>query len=115
MPVKRDKKFSNRFGLWSILNSLDRSVRFHRQMLQMSANSNEEDIFDKWSKRVLNMAIAQRIPTPILSLMDLESIAPKRKQQVKANMQKYISKTFPSEKLMCLDTNGDALNHLRFA
>lgn len=81
----------------------------------MSANSNEEDVFDKWGKRLLNMAIAQGIPTPILSLMDLESIAPKRKQQVKTNIQKYISKSFPKEKLMCLDTNGDALNHLRFA
>lgn len=83
-------------------------------MLLMSANSNEDEIFDKWGKRVLNMAIAQGIPTPILSLMDLESIAPKRKQQVKTNIQKIVSKSFPNEKLMCLDTNGDALNHLRF-
>lgn len=84
-------------------------------MLLLSANLNEDEIFDKWGKRVLNMAIAQGIPTPILSLMDLESIAPKRKQQVKTNIQKFISKSFPNEKLMCLDTNGDALNHLRYA
>ncbi|KAJ6642509.1 Pre-rRNA-processing protein TSR1 like, partial [Pseudolycoriella hygida] len=82
-------------------------------MLLMTANSNEDEIFDRWGKRVLNMATAQGIPTPILSLMDLESIAPKRKQQVKMNVQKFISKLFPEEKVMCLDTNGDGLNHLR--
>jgi len=82
-------------------------------LLLITANSNEDEIFDKWGKRVLNMAIAQGIPTPILSLMDLESIAPKRKQQVKANIQKFVSKSFPKEKLMTLDTNADALNHFR--
>lgn len=84
-------------------------------MLLISANTDEDDIFDKWGKRVLNMAIAQGVPTPIVSLMDLESIGPKRKQQVKANIQKFVSKTFPNERLMCLDTNADALNHFRFA
>lgn len=82
-------------------------------VLLVSANTEEDEIFDKWGQRVLNMAIAQGIPTPVVTLMDMESIAPKRKAQTKANIQKFITKAFPSEKLVCLDTDADALNHLR--
>lgn len=84
-------------------------------MLLISANENVDDLFDKWGKRVLNMAIAQGIPTPIVSVMDLESIAQKRKQQVKTNIQNFISKSFPKDRIKFLDKNEDGLNHFRFA
>lgn len=79
----------------------------------MSANTSEDDIYDKWGKKFINMAVAQGIPTPIVSLMDLESIAPNRRGKTKATVQKYISKTFPVEKVMCLDTNSDGFNVFR--
>lgn len=82
-------------------------------VLLVSANTEEETLFDKWGQRIINTALAQGIPTPVVTLMDLESIAPKKRTQTKASIQKYISKAFPSEKLMCLDTNSDALNQLR--
>lgn len=82
-------------------------------ILLVSANTDEDTVFDKWGQRILNMALAQGIPTPIVTLMDMESIAPKKKTQVKANIQKFITKAFPSERLICLDTEADALNNLR--
>lgn len=82
-------------------------------ILLVSANTDEESVFDKWGQRFLNMALAQGIPTPIVTLMDMESIAPKKKTQVKANIQKFITKSFPTERLICLDTEADALNNLR--
>lgn len=72
-----------------------------------------EDIIDKWGEKFLNMAKSQGIPTPIVALMDLESIAPKRRAQVKADIQKQIGKYFPDEKLMVLDKTSDGLNMLR--
>lgn len=75
--------------------------------------SGSGELFDQWGHRVLNMALAQGIPTPIVTLMDLESIAPKKRTQVRANCQKYVARAFPDEKLVCMDTNAEALNQLR--
>lgn len=72
-----------------------------------------EEILDKWGEKFLNMALTQGIPTPIIALMDLESIAPKRRAQVKSDIQKRFSKYFPDEKLMQLDKTSDGLNMLR--
>lgn len=82
-------------------------------MLLVSANTDENEIFDRWGQRILNMALAQGIPTPIVTLMDMESISPKKKNQVKASIQKYVSRAFPNEKISCLDTDADGLNQLR--
>lgn len=59
------------------------------------------------------MAVAQGIPTPIVSLMDLESISPNRRGKTKADVQKFIQRSFPTEKVMPLDTNSDAFNIFR--
>lgn len=72
-----------------------------------------EDVFDKWGEKFLNLALSQGCPTPIVTLMDLESIAPKRRSQVKADISKRISKYFPDEKMMLLDKTSDGLNMLR--
>lgn len=79
----------------------------------VSANVDADDIYGKWGKRFINMASAQGIPTPIVTLMDLESIAPNRRGKTKASIQKFIQKTFPIEKLVSLDTNSDGFNLFR--
>lgn len=73
----------------------------------------EDEIYGKWGRRFMNMAVAQGIPTPIISLMDLESIAPNRRAKVKHTIQKYVQKSFPIEKLVSLDTNSDGFNVFR--
>lgn len=72
-----------------------------------------EEVFDKWGEKFLNLAFSQGIPTPIVALMDLESIAPKRRNQVKSDIQKQINKYIPDEKIMLLDKTSDGLNLLR--
>lgn len=79
----------------------------------ISANVEEDEIFGKWGKRFINMAVAQGVPTPTIALMDIESIAPNRRGKTKASIQKYIQKSFPVEKLIGLDTNSDGFNLFR--
>lgn len=79
----------------------------------VSANAAENDIFDKWGKSFINMAVAQGVPTPVISLMDLESISPSRRAKTKADIQKFIQRSFPAERMMCLDTSSDAFNVFR--
>lgn len=73
----------------------------------------ESDILDRWGHKIFNFISAQGIPTPIVTLMDLESINPKKKQQAKVAVQKYIQKLLPEERLMQLDTNAEGLNVMR--
>lgn len=79
----------------------------------VSANVEEDEIYGKWGKRFINMAVAQGVPTPIVTLMDLESITPNRRGKTKAAIQKYIQKAFPIEKIVSLDTNSDGFNLFR--
>lgn len=53
------------------------------------------------------------MPTPVVAITDLESVAPKKRHEFKQNMQKIIAKWLPDEKLMVLDKNSDGLNILR--
>lgn len=59
------------------------------------------------------MALPQGMPTPIVTIMDMESVNPKKRSQVKSDIQKLIQKSLPEEKAMNFDTNSDALNLLR--
>lgn len=79
----------------------------------VSANVEEDEIYGKWGKRFINMAVAQGVPTPIVTLMDLESIVANRRGKTKAMIQKYTQKTFPIEKIVSLDTNSDGFNLFR--
>lgn len=45
--------------------------------------------------------------------MDLESITPKKRIDVKNSMQKMVYKWLPDDKIVCLDKNIDGLNILR--
>lgn len=76
-------------------------------------SASSEDIVDKWGEKFLSFATAQGIPTPIVALMDLESIAPKKRAQMKSDIQKKINSYFPDEKLLTLDKTSDGLNLLR--
>lgn len=79
----------------------------------VSANVEEDEIYGKWGKRFINMAVAQGVPTPIIALMDIESVSPNRRGKTKASIQKYIQKSFPIEKLIGFDTNSDGFNLFR--
>lgn len=79
----------------------------------VSAISHEEEIFDRWGKRFLHMAVAQGVPTPTFTLMDMQSLAPNRRIATKAAILKYVQKQFPDEKLSVLDTDADGLNLFR--
>lgn len=72
-----------------------------------------EDVVDKWGEKFLSFALAQGVPTPIVTIMDLESVNPKKRTQVKNDIQKAINRYFPDEKLMVLDKTSDGLNMLR--
>ncbi|XP_065362551.1 pre-rRNA-processing protein TSR1 homolog [Calliphora vicina] len=82
-------------------------------LMLTSAAMGEDEVFDKWGHRIYNMISAQTIPTPVVALMDLESLNPKRRSSAKAAAQKFISKLLPKEKIMQLDTNPEGLNVMR--
>ncbi|XP_030373387.1 pre-rRNA-processing protein TSR1 homolog [Scaptodrosophila lebanonensis] len=82
-------------------------------MLLTSAAFGEDEIFDRWGQRIFNMISAQGIPTPLVALMDLESINPKKRAAAKQAAQKILSKVLPEEKVMQLDTASEGLNVLR--
>lgn len=82
-------------------------------VLLTSAAMGEDEIFDQWGQRMFNMISAQGIPTPIVALMDLESVNPKKRPQVKQNTQKFVSKHLPEEKILTLDTRSEGLNLMR--
>ncbi|XP_055596062.1 pre-rRNA-processing protein TSR1 homolog [Uranotaenia lowii] len=100
-------------GHGSEISMLDALKVSDSTLLLLSATEVEEDIIDNQGAKILNMALRQGLPTPIVCLMDLESIAPKKRGQVKAAVQKSISSVLPDEKIMTLDSSTDGLNLLR--
>ncbi|KAL1498358.1 hypothetical protein ABEB36_009170 [Hypothenemus hampei] len=83
--------------------------------LLSSINGTEypEEIVDKWGNKILMSSLAQGLPTPVVALTDLDSIAPKKRQEFKQSVQKIVTKWLPDEKLLVLDKNIDAINILR--
>uniref|UniRef100_A0A182K2L8 Pre-rRNA-processing protein TSR1 homolog n=1 Tax=Anopheles christyi TaxID=43041 RepID=A0A182K2L8_9DIPT len=82
-------------------------------LLLTAAAGDSEEVIDKAGAKVLNMALTQGLPTPMVCLMDMESVNPKKRPQVKTNVQKVVSTILPDEKVMQLDKLTDALNLLR--
>ncbi|CAG9771433.1 unnamed protein product [Ceutorhynchus assimilis] len=72
-----------------------------------------EHMVDNFGKRILSSSFAQGLPTPVVALTDLESIAPKKRNEFKQNVQKLVAQWLPDEKLMVLDKSADAINILR--
>ncbi|KOB72070.1 Ribosome biogenesis protein tsr1 (20S rrna accumulation protein 1) [Operophtera brumata] len=68
---------------------------------------------DEWGEKVLALAMAQGMPTPVVVAMDIEGVHPKKRTTEKQNVQKLISKWLPEEKVMQLDKNSDGLNLFR--
>lgn len=68
---------------------------------------------DEWGEKVLALAMAQGMPTPVVVAMDIEGVHPKKRTTEKQNVQKLISKWLPEEKIMQLDKNSDGLNLFR--
>lgn len=99
-------------GKLSELQILDYLKVCDSTIFLVSANTYDDPI-DKWGRKILGMATAQGIPTPIVTLMDLESISPKKRMQVKMNIQKLINSLLPNERIMTLDSNSDGLNMFR--
>ncbi|XP_018333925.1 pre-rRNA-processing protein TSR1 homolog [Agrilus planipennis] len=71
------------------------------------------EYIDQWGNKLLLSAFAQGLPTPTVVVTDLDSIAPKKRNEQKQAIQKLVSKWFPDEKIMNLGKNVDALNVLR--
>ncbi|XP_026328590.1 pre-rRNA-processing protein TSR1 homolog [Hyposmocoma kahamanoa] len=72
-----------------------------------------DEPMDEWGERVLALAMAQGMPTPVVVAMDIEGVHPKKRTSEKHNVQKLISKWLPEEKVMQLDKSSDGLNLLR--
>ncbi|CAB3242948.1 unnamed protein product [Arctia plantaginis] len=72
-----------------------------------------EEPVDEWGEKVLALAMAQGMPTPIVAAMDIEGVNPKKRTTEKQNVQKLISKWLPEERVMQLDKSSDGLNLLR--
>lgn len=100
-----DGKF-NEFQVLDYLKVVDSTL------LLVPADSNDDPI-DAHGSKILQIASAQGIPTPMLGLMGLESIAPKKRSTVKVKIQKQLTTAFPNERVMTLDSNSDGLNMLR--
>ncbi|XP_039965431.1 pre-rRNA-processing protein TSR1 homolog [Bactrocera tryoni] len=100
-------------GRGSEVEVLDYLKACDTTLLLTSAAMGEDEVFDRWGHRIFNMISAQGIPSPIVALMDLESINPKKRGDIKASVQKFISKVLPKEKIMQLDTNAEGLNVMR--
>lgn len=53
------------------------------------------------------------MPTPLVVVTDLESIVPKKRNEIKQDIQKIVNKWLPNEKILVLDKNVDGVNVLR--
>lgn len=53
------------------------------------------------------------MPTPVVVLSDLNSLAQKKRQDYKQQAQKLITKWFPDEKIVTLENETDGINLLR--
>ncbi|KAG5893678.1 hypothetical protein JTB14_021974 [Gonioctena quinquepunctata] len=84
-------------------------------LLISAANGIEENecIVDAWGTSLIATSFAQGLPTPTVIVTDLESIAPKKRNEHKQHIQKLVNKWLPEEKIMVLDKNVDGINVLR--
>ncbi|XP_066248331.1 pre-rRNA-processing protein TSR1 homolog isoform X2 [Euwallacea similis] len=114
-------RFRKRFSLivpasdneLDVLDSLKVSDAVVFLLSSINAAEYIEEIVDKWGNKLLMSCLAQGLPTPVVILTDLDSIAPKKRNDFKQNVQKIVNQWLPDEKLMVLDKNADAINILR--
>ncbi|KZC09196.1 PREDICTED: pre-rRNA-processing protein TSR1 homolog [Dufourea novaeangliae] len=89
------------------------TVLFVVSAVNQPENSPREEVLDQWGKEIINPCIAQGLTTPVVALMNLESLQLKKRQDYKNRVQTAINKWLPDEKVSQLDTAVDALNVLR--
>lgn len=94
----------NDFGLLDALKIADTALFISSAL---------DEPVDEWGEKVLALAMAQGMPTPVVAAMDIEGVHPKKRTSEKQNVQKLISKWLPEEKVMQLDKSADGLNLLR--
>lgn len=97
-------EIDNDFGLLDALKVADTALFISSAL---------EEPVDEWGEKVLALAMAQGMPTPVVVAMDIEGVNPKKRTTEKQNVQKLISKWLPEEKIMQLDKNSDGLNLFR--
>ncbi|CAG9859624.1 unnamed protein product [Phyllotreta striolata] len=73
----------------------------------------QEALIDAWGNKVLTSCFAQGLPTPVVVVTDLASVAPKKRNEHKQNIQKLVNKWLPDEKIFVMEKNVDAINVLR--
>ncbi|VEN52810.1 unnamed protein product, partial [Callosobruchus maculatus] len=100
----------NDFGILDTLKIADTVVFLISAAKGLEEN---EDLIDRWGNNILLSSFAQGLPTPVVIISDLESIAPKKRQEHKQLIQKLVHKWLPDEKVMTLDKNADGINLLR--
>lgn len=82
-------------------------------LLSTSGGVYEDNLIDKWGQNILLSSFSQGLPTPVVVVTDLESVAQKKRHDYKQQVQKVISKWLPGEKVMNLDNDTDGINLLR--
>lgn len=70
-------------------------------------------IFNYFSLSIFKLIHFKGLPTPIVAITDLETVAHKKRNEYKQNIQKFINKWLPEEKVMTLDKSTDGINIIR--
>ncbi|XP_076638986.1 tsr1 ribosome assembly factor [Colletes latitarsis] len=89
------------------------TILFVVSAINQDDNNPRNEVLDQWGKEVIMPCVAQGLTTPVVALMNVESLHIKKRQEYKNHVQSTISKWLPEEKISQLDTSTDALNVLR--
>ncbi|EFA12491.1 pre-rRNA-processing protein TSR1 homolog [Tribolium castaneum] len=82
-------------------------------LMSVTGGVEEENLIDKSGQNILMSSFAQGLPTPVIVLSDLNTLAQKKRHDYKQQAQKLITKWFPDEKLVTLENESDGINLLR--
>ncbi|KOC67732.1 Pre-rRNA-processing protein TSR1 like protein [Habropoda laboriosa] len=89
------------------------TILFVASAVNETDNNPREEVLDDWGKEIILPCVAQGLTTPVVALVNVESLHIKKRQDFKNHVQSEISKWLPEEKVFQLDTSTDALNVLR--
>ncbi|XP_043261297.1 pre-rRNA-processing protein TSR1 homolog [Colletes gigas] len=89
------------------------TILFVVSAINQDDNNPRNEVLDQWGEEVIMPCVAQGLTTPVVALMNVESLHVKKRQEYKNHVQSKISKWLPEEKISQLDTSTDALNVLR--
>lgn len=72
----------------------------------------EEGLYPE-AELLLTTSMAQGLPTPVVAIMDLETVPKKKQQDAKMSIQKEIGQYLPEEKVSILTSDSDSILLLR--